>query len=129
MSAVYLDTSALVTLAFGERGTKQIAAKLEAAQSVLSSNLLEAEFRAALRREKVADGSLLQRIDWVMPDRPLSPEIQRVLSAGYLRGADLWHLACALFVDPPSDELEFVTRDTQQRAVARRLGFQVAQIR
>ena len=129
MSAVYLDTSALVTLAFGERGTRQIAAKLEAAQNVHSSNLLEAEFRAALMREKVPDGSLLQRIDWVLPDRPLSPEIQRVLSVGYLRGADLWHVACALFVDPSSDELEFVTRDTQQRAVARMLGFQVAQIR
>ncbi len=124
MSAVYLDTSALVAVAFGERGAKQIATRLEAAQSVHSSNLLEAEFRAALMRETVEDGSLLRRIDWVIPDRPLSPEIERVLSVGYLRGADLWHVACALFVEPPSHELEFVTLDTRQRAIARALGFQ-----
>jgi predicted nucleic acid-binding protein len=124
MKIVYLDTSALVALALSERGSKRVVAKLESAQSVHSSNLLEAEFRAALARERVEDTALLQRIDWVIPDRPLSPEIKRVLEAGYLRGADLWHVACALFLDPHARELEFVTLDKQQGAVARKLEFQ-----
>ena len=50
MSAVYVDTSALVALAFGERGGRRIASGLESADAVYSSNLLEAEFRATLLR-------------------------------------------------------------------------------
>lgn len=123
MSVVYLDTSALVALAFGERGAKSIARMLKSAEVVHSSNLLEAEFRAVLVREEVEDDELIERIDWVIPDRPLSPEIERVLKIVYLRGADLWHVACALFLEPHPRELEFVTLDKQQRAVARELGF------
>ncbi len=123
MSTVYLDTSALIAVAFHERTAKRIARRLESAEAIHSSNLLEAEFRAALMRENVEDGAFLMRIDWVIPDRPLSTEIERVLDVGYLRGADLWHVACALFVEPSPRELEFITLDTQQRAVARELGF------
>jgi len=35
-----------------------------------------------------------------------------VLSAGYVRGVDLWHLAVALFVDPQR-EIAFITRTLQ----------------
>jgi len=45
-----------------------------------------------------------------------------VLSAGYVRGADLWHLAAALFVDPQR-EIAFITRDDRQKALARTLQF------
>jgi hypothetical protein len=96
---------------------------LESAEAVHSSNLLEAEFRAALVREEVEDDELIESIDWVIPDRPLSPEIERVLEIGYLRGADLWHVTCALFLEPRPHELEFLTLDKQQRAVVRELGF------
>lgn len=37
--------------------------------------------------------------------------------------ADLWHLACALFVEPQPLELVFLTLDKRQRAAARVLGF------
>jgi len=87
---------------------------------------LEAELRAALSREGVADdGSILGRLSWLLPDRPLSAEIGAVLAAGYLRGADLWHLACALYLSPDPRELAFVTLDQQQGAVAAALGFRV----
>ena len=57
------------------------------------------------------------------PDRPLSPEIRRVLQAGYLRGADCFHVASALyFMDDPTGNT-FLTLDTRQRAVAKALGF------
>jgi hypothetical protein len=62
-------------------------------------------------------------MSWVMPARPLSGEISRVLSAGYLRGGDAWHVACALFVSPVPAELSFLTMDLQQRRVAAALGF------
>jgi predicted nucleic acid-binding protein len=123
VSEVYVDTSTLVALAFGERGATRIARRLESAAAVYSSNLLEAEFRSVLVREGVEPGALLEPIRWVVPDRPLSREFERVLESGYVRGADLWHLACALFVEPQPLELVFLTLDKRQRAVARSLGF------
>jgi len=50
--------------------------------------------------------------------------MQEVLAQGYLRGADVWHVACALFLaDAARAELAFLSRDAAQRRVARRLGF------
>ena len=61
----------------------------------------------------------------MLPDRTLSAEIGRVLAAAGLRGADLWHLACALYLEPEPDELVFLTLDPPQRTAASRLGFSV----
>jgi hypothetical protein len=59
----------------------------------------------------------------VLPSRSFERE-RRSLGLGRLRGADLWHVACALFVagSRPGD-LAFLSRDAAQRMVARRLGF------
>ena len=93
----------------------------------LASNLLEAELRSALAREGVEDRAedLLSLVRWVLPNRPLSGEFDRVLSAGYLRGADLWHVATALFLVPDGRGFTFLTLDDRQRDVAGRLGFKV----
>jgi hypothetical protein len=50
--------------------------------------------------------------------------MSRVLEVGYLGGADLWHLACALYLveDPP--EMSFITLDDRQGTVAAGLGFE-----
>lgn len=61
------------------------------------------------------------------PDRPLSSEITAVLEAGYLRGADLWHVAVALYHAEDPREVTFVTLDNRQRAVAAALGFRTDQ--
>jgi uncharacterized protein with PIN domain len=120
----YVDSSCLVAVAFAEPGYEALVARLEGLDQFFSSNLLEAELRAAFLREGIAaDGALLGRLSWVLPDRALSVEIGTVLSAGYLRGADLWHLACALYLSPDPRELEFVTVDRQQAAVAAIMGF------
>ena len=93
---------------------------------LLSSNLLEAELRATLVREAAeVDEALFSWIKWVLPDRPLSVEIIRVLRAGYLRGADLWHLATAMYVTPEPRDLTFLTLDRRQEKVAEELGFKV----
>lgn len=126
MNIAYIDTSALVAIVFGEPGGAALARRLKGFDELLSSNLLEAELRAALVREGVSEGeSLLTWITWVLPDRRLGPEIERALSAGYLRGADLWHVACALYVAEDPRELAFVTVDERQRELAGELGFDV----
>ena len=124
MNVGYIDSSCLVAVAFGEPGYETIVSRLDRFDRLVSSNLLEAELRAALSREGVADdGSILGRISWLVPDRPLSTEIGAVLAAGHLRGADLWHLACALYLSPDPRQLAFVTVDHQQGAVAAAMGF------
>ena len=125
MKAAYVDTSCLVAIAFGEKGAASLGRRLEGFDELFSSNLLEAEFRASLVREEVDDATdLLSWFTWVLPDQPLSRELGEALAAGYLRGADLWHVGCALFLsDGKPSDLHFLTLDDRQRAVAEGLGF------
>lgn len=119
-----MDTSCLVAVAFGEPGSDEMAHRLESYGLLVGSNLVEAELRSAFVRERVApDHPILTWIRWVLPNRPLSPEMTAVLSAGRVRGADLWHLACALYVAGAPRDLPFLTLDQKQAEVARRLGF------
>lgn len=127
MSSTYVDTSCLVAIALGEPGWEETAARLDGFDRLVASNLLEAELRAVLQREdrsQVAD-PLLAEITWILPPRPLSPEMRRVVANGYVRGPDLWHLACALFAVRQPDELTFATLDRRQADVARQLGFPI----
>jgi len=85
---------------------------------------MEAEFRSVCRRDnRSLVGYLLNEVEWLSPPRALTPEIIRVLDAGYVRGADCWHLATALYLAPDPSELVFLTLDDRQREVATALGF------
>lgn len=120
----YVGTSCLAAIVFGEREAASMARRLAKADELVAANLLEAELRAAAVREQAPwDSSAVARIAWVSPDRPLHSEIERVLAAGYVRGADCWHLAVALFLAPDPGDLDFVTLDDRQRTVAAALGF------
>jgi len=124
LGRAFVDTSCVVAIALGERGAAAVAARLKRFEELFASNLLEAELRAILARERVArEPDVLTWLDWVFPDRPLTQEIARVLAAGYLRGADTWHVACALHMSENPAGVTFLTLDRRQRAVARRLGF------
>lgn len=124
MNAAYVDTSCLVAIAFAEPGYKAVASRLNRFDQLFASNLLEAELRAAFRREKVrADDTLFGSLSWVFPDRALTAEIETVLNAGHVRGEDAWHLACALYLSPDPRELAFLTMDRPQAKVADALGF------
>ena len=126
MSVAYVDSSALVAIAFREEGSEALRDRLLEYGGLCSSNLLEAELRSALAREDLSFARrYVARIRWVYPFRPLTEEIEAVLEAGYLRGANLWHLANALFAAPTSREMAFITLDERQRAVAAELGFRV----
>ena len=126
MSVAYVDTSALTAIAFGEPPAAAIAGRLDEFDRLISSSLLEAELRAAFVREKLDfEKRIVLGIDWILPDRTLSPEVNAVLQAGYLRGADLWHVATALYVSSNPVRLAFATLDSRQAAVADALGFAI----
>jgi hypothetical protein len=126
MNVAYVDTSCLVAMAFGEPNASVLARRLEGFDELVSSNLLEAELWASFAREEVQpDTRLLSWISWVLPDRPLSQEIGKALAVGYLRGADLWHVACALYLVETPGEISFITLDDRQRGVAESLGFPI----
>jgi hypothetical protein len=113
-----------VAIAFRESGAAVTAKRLKGIDELVSSNLLESELRSAFAREGVPfEPSLIAEMRWILPERPLGAEMERALAHGFLRGADLWHVACALSVVSAPSEMTFLTRDERQRAVARALGF------
>ncbi len=115
----------MLAVAFNERHSESVAALIASYSELISSNLLEAEARAGFARERRPFlPSVLRGIGWIFPNRPLGSEFERVLNAGYLRGADLWHVAVALYTASEPGELAFVTLDRRQQAVAASLGFQ-----
>jgi hypothetical protein len=124
LRTAYVDSSCLVGIGLGEPGSAALATRLASFDSLWSSNLLEAEVRSALDRERIPDQTerVLAWVSWVLPARPLTPEIDRVLAAGLLKGADLWHVASALLMAPAAD-IAFLTLDTRQKEVAAKLGF------
>ncbi len=126
MSLAYVDSSCLVAIAFGEPGAARLAARLQRFDRLVASNLLEAELRSALAREGVTDGReipMLTWLSWIYPDRPLTSEFARITALGYIKGADLWHLATALFLAPDAKGLAFLTLDRRQKDVGAKLGF------
>ena len=125
MNVAYVDTSALLAVEFNESGADALARRLNSFTRLVSANLLEAELRAALlREERTFSAGVLAGLDWVFPDRPLSSEIALALAVGYLRGADLWHVATALYVSPTPGGIAFITADNRQSEVAAALGFE-----
>jgi hypothetical protein len=116
-----------VAIALGQPGHERLEAVRDDFERAFAAGLLEAEFWSVCRREGVApDARHTDAISFVMPARSLVPEIERILDAGHLRGADLWHLACALYLSPDPTELTFLTLDRRQAEVASALGFRVA---
>ena len=124
MEGAYVDASAALSIAFRESGYEAVDQRLRGFARLWSSNLLEAELRAAFARNNlIFEPRFIDGIEWIAPDRPLSLEIAAALEIGYLRGADLWHVAVALYQADDPGEVTFVTMDNRQRAVAAALGF------
>jgi len=121
----YVDSSCLIAVALQEEGARELLVRLSRFDRLVSSPLAEAEFRSALVREGIPGkgGNLLSWLDWIQPYRRLTPEIEQILAVGRPRGADLWHLACALFARPKLAGLRFLTRDSGQNGIARALEF------
>jgi predicted nucleic acid-binding protein len=119
----YVDTSVVLALAF-RQARPETRERVFAYKRLLASTLLEAEMLSACRRERVEwDPAFLEPIKWLTPERRLTEELGRVYNAGYLRGADAWHVACALHATDSPTDLDFLTLDRLQRDVAAKLGF------
>jgi hypothetical protein len=113
-----------VAITLSEQVATDVKAELDRHDELFTSNLTEAEVRAACLREGVkTNQAMFGALGWIQPDRSLSEEITRVLDQGYLRGADLWHIANALFLSPDPTQLAFLTLDQRQGEVAAALGF------
>ncbi|MEX0692756.1 MAG: PIN domain-containing protein [Gemmatimonadales bacterium] len=125
MAQAFLDTSCVVSMVLDEPGGARIRRRINRFDELVAAGLLEAELQAVLLREGVdLPNPIPAQLTWAIPLRHLGPEIAEVLAAGYLRGADCWHLATALYVagdDPAS--LHFLTLDERQATVASALGF------
>jgi predicted nucleic acid-binding protein len=123
---LFVDSSCLVAIALDEPGASRLRTRIARAPRRFASTLAEAELLAAVTREDASPpANVLDGIAWVAPSRRLGHELARVMASGYTRGADAWHLACALFLDPSASELVFATLDGRQRAVAKALGFRI----
>lgn len=124
MARAYVDSSVIVAIAFEEGTAAAQVTRLRSFVEVFSAQLLEAELKSALRREqRDLNPRWLDAIEWVRPVHSLSTAIEAVLEAGYLRGADCWHLATALYLSPKPGDIVFLTLDQRQRDVAKSLGF------
>jgi len=122
----YIDTSLLIRMRFEDAGRRE-AKRIEKYDRLFAGDLLIAETFAFAKREKLALESVLEAtkgISWIIPDRSLAGEIKAIAELGYVRGADLWHLACACYLAPNPKDITFLTRDARQREVAGRLGFE-----
>lgn len=120
-----MDTSCLVAIALAEDHGPHVRQVIEQ-YDLWSSNLLEAELSSAVHRYgQTVSAATLDIIAWVLPLRRLTPEIQTVLAAGYVRGADLMHIATALYLAGETRTLSFLTLDQQQASVAKAIGFDV----
>jgi len=127
VTAAYLDSSYLLAIIFGEPRFATLQRKLAGFDQIVSADLLTAECLSASGREGLDPASVLaplRSIALVLPPRSLEAELLEASTHGRLRGADLWHVANALFVAGEArGDLPFLSRDEAQRKVARRLGF------
>ena len=125
MKVAYVDTSCLIAVAFDEGAAGSVAEVIRAFDMLLGTNLTEAELRAAGVREELREiDEFVDDLTLVLPDRSLGPEIGRALDTGYLRGADLLHVATALYAAESPGDMAFLTLDQRQREVAAAVGFE-----
>jgi len=127
VTTAYLDSSFLLSIVLGEPRAAELRRILTRYDRLLSSDLIVAECLSTAHREAIDRAAMitaLRPIDLVLPSRSLATDMGEALNEGYLRGADLWHVACAMFVAAAErSEVAFLSRDEPQRRVARRLGF------
>ena len=69
MTVACVDTSTLAAIAFGEPGSATLGRRLGTFSVLLSSNLLEAELRAAYsREERRFSQAVVSGIEWILPE-------------------------------------------------------------
>lgn len=126
MSSYYIDSSALITIIFGETDAKAMKTFIGSTfytSQITRVEVIRAVFRIAPEREKVAR-ELLETLT-IVPMRPaILTQAERLPEKINIRGMDAIHLATA-------NTLDFlringvITYDKQMAKGARELGFEV----
>jgi PIN domain nuclease of toxin-antitoxin system len=129
LKTLFTDTSAILSVIFMETGYEKAAHLFREADRIYAAGLLEAEVLSAAARKGLPHDEVdrvLTRVTLIQPDRPLTQELKTIISSGkLLKGADLWHLACALYLTGDPSVMPFMTLDEAQAGAAARLGFKV----
>lgn len=135
---MYVDTSALIKLVFDEPGSELAAELWDRAESVVSSQLIYPEARAAaaaahrgrritpatLRRAVDRIGELYTELDVIGLDPELAHAAGDLAEVHGLRGYDAVHLATALSIDAGS--MLFTTWDCDLAHAAAAAGCSVS---
>ena len=119
MSILYVDTSVVAALLFAEKNYKDVNKRLNQADRIVSSHLMIA------KREDISFDDIdqyLQYFDIAVPDRTLQAEVISILEQTYCRGADAFHIATAIYLDPKMEKLKFYSFDKQQLVAAKNIG-------
>jgi predicted nucleic acid-binding protein len=128
VTTAYLDSSVLLSIAFREPTATGLQRILGRYDRLVSSDLIVAECLSAAQREEIDHETMLttlRPIALILLSRSLAREMREALDEGPLRGADLWHVACAMFLAADARaEVAFLSRDQPQRRLAKRVGFQ-----
>ncbi len=125
-SIAYVDSSCLVAIALREPAAQGIKTQLARFTHLVAHPLVEAEVLCACHREDaLAPESDLDRLTWVSAPEAMRATTRRVLAVGCVRGADALHLATALEIAARPRDLTFLTLDTRQRDIAKKLGFRI----
>ena len=125
----YVDSSVILTILFQESGWTRWKKIFSSFEDCLSSSLTEAEVLATALRENLdlhLAGKALQTVSLIFPERSLQKECLQILKNGYCHGADLWHVANALYLDPQASHLVFISADDRQRQIAHLAGFRLS---
>ena len=114
MSTAYLDTSVLIAIETCQPDSHIYEEELGRFERLVSSTLLEAEYWSVCMREQRSPSDFrLNKISWIIPSRPLTRELNKVLATGYLRGADLCHVATAVYAERIAETNFMVIENSQ----------------
>lgn len=125
MRRAYFDSSAIVKLSHDEPHSLALIEYLDRGDIEASTSVMaEVEVARALRRAGTAADQAVTGFYLLALDADVRGHAAR-LGPPQLRSLDAVHLATALAI--ADDELEFVTYDDRQAALARELGLTVVQ--
>jgi len=125
VTAIFLETSALLRLLFGEEGGDSIAERLGKAERVVASRLIRVEAERVLirlsleqpRRQKLvaelerALKHFWPRIDLIEMTRDICDLAGRIAPRSRLRSLDAIHLATYFRIKELDPDIEILTRD------------------
>jgi len=127
----YVDSSVLVAILLEEQGYLEAQKILSKQLSLQSSTLLQAEIFSVCIRENIETQyaiELSESISFFSPTN-LITELEKASKLGFVRGADLYHIASALYLSNNNPkELSFFTLDKRQVECAKKCGFKIVSI-